>query len=299
MSVELNSAEDLLNLLAGDDEEVPETLIRRGKKKARNEHDAASETMQMRRLNQVEEWMKRDEVISLDPRGYFDFGMTLFEQLLNAETNALPVPIVQKLTKLVLLWIKLSKSCRLLEPVIKVEDIVNCVNHLYNPRKLPNATFDSLLNVVSALISCSPDRLMVSPVLIGEFNLLNVRWAKGTLKLNADKILSQLPVDFVASLTFPPSRRHFLNTQIISFLMKMLKKSNRIEIDLNLFVESISSNQTETEVIRLAGAYLRSKKTSLPIENWVRSVADRDPKTPGTSLKNIQLAKQLVRDIEK
>ena len=295
MSVEVNSAEDLFNLLAGDDEEVPSSLIRSNSNKKSRVRDTDMDSKQMLRLNKVEEWMKRDDAINSDPREYFEFGMSLYKALLEANSDQSSVPIIQKVTKLMLLWIKLSKSCRVLEPVIQPADIIECFQSLCGSKKLPAPILDVCVKVVSSLLSCSTARLQISPELISEFNSFTKRWAKGTLKVNPEKILSSLPIEFLASLNFPPSHRHFINTRIVEFVIKTLKKSRKLSIDLMSFVNVVSSNQMETDVLRLGAAYIRSGQPVPPeFALWIKSIGSRDPKAPNTSLKNIHLARQIV-----
>jgi len=299
MSVEVNSAEDLFNLLAGDDEEVPSTLIRNPNNKRKSHRDAEVDSKHMQRLNKVEDWMKQDDAITSDPREYFSFGMSLYETLLTSTADDLSIPIVQKVTKLMLLWLKLSKSCRLLEPQIQVEDILESFRQLCSTKKLPGPILDVGVRVLTALISCSPDRLMKSPTLVSEFNHFIARWAKGSLKVNPDKVLSPLPSEFLSCLTFVPSQRHFVNTHIVEFLIKILKKSNTIQVDLDSFIESSSTNQTETDVLRLCAAYLRSVQSlPSPAVIWLNTIVSRDPKQSGVSTKNIQLANQILRDLD-
>lgn len=295
MSVEISSPEDLFNLLAGDDEEVPTSLIRSSSKNKRGRQDSDMDAKKMLRLNKVEEWMKRDDAINSNLRDYFEFGMSLYRSLLDSSADQSSIPIIQKVTKLMLLWIKLSKSCRTLEPVIQVEDVINCFQSLCNSKKLSPPIFDVCIKVLASIISCSPSRLQLSEQVLSEFNSFNARWAKGALKVNPEKLLSSLPIDFLASLNFPPSHRHFINAHIVEFIIKLLKKSTKLSIDIMSFVNCVSSNQMETDVLRLGAAFIRSGRIAPPeFTLWLNTIIARDPKAPKTSLKNIQLARQIV-----
>jgi hypothetical protein len=112
-----------------------------------------------------------------------------------------------------------------------------------------------------------------------------------------------LPLDLVSELTFVPCRKSYTNAKMIEMLMKLIKRSKSLKLDLMDFVKSIGgSNEIESQVLKLGACIGRARGFSNldpSFIHWViHEVSTRDPKIPKTSTRNIQLAKQLTREIQ-
>jgi len=145
---------------------------------------------------------------------------------------------------------------------------------------------------------------MKSALVIASIDDVIAKWSRGSYKgPHVENILLALPVPILPLLTFIPCKKQFTNMKLMEVLMKLVKKSRSgLNLDLEIFAKSAEgSNDAETMVLKLAACVGRSAgfEHLRPISLWIRQVAERDPKIPKTSLKNIQLAKQIVRDIDR
>jgi hypothetical protein len=124
------------------------------------------------------------------------------------------------------------------------------------------------------------------------------KWAKGSYKgPSMDKVIPMLPIEVIIKLKFTPCRKSFTNMKMIDMLMKLSKRSKNIQIDIMEFVHSIGeSKDVESSVLKLGA---RLSPTDPKFVQWMTEVSERDPKVPKTSTKNIQLAKQLLKEIIK
>jgi hypothetical protein len=305
MSTVINSAEELFDILAGDDDEVPGTLIRAGKRESRQEATLI-EQMKLDKLNRVEKWMATDGALESDPAEFFSLGEAIVRTLITSKAEGLGFSLVQKLVKLGNLWLRTSKSCRLVEDNIRSDHIKNLIYAL----KMSKGLLPVVENIVSrfllALVQCSPTRLFVDANVIESFNGLLTAWSKGRLRFNGHTILGILPPDFLAQLSWPLSSKPFIASKINELVVRVLKKKLQPKIDQDLYIDEIRKSSTqnkkerEEQLIKLLASIHRSK--TLPVsgnaQEWLMEVSHRDIKQNGVSVKNVRLAADLLKQMK-
>ncbi len=296
MSIEITSAEELFNLLAGDDEEVPSILIK-GSKTSRHE-ETLQEQAEIAKLNKVEAWMESENSVTTDPEGFRSFGITLVTTVLEFHENSLRVGLVQKLTKLIVLWLKVTKSCRLVEASITGGEIVALLDLCFVKlsKHHVKASFEACMRFVSSMINCRPDEFLTYPLIIECCNKHVCRWSK--VKRITD-ILSALPIALSARLHYASTNKEGVDVHVLAFVEKLFKKKQNPDVDFPSFAAACKSKESEIQLLKTLAAGLRTGK-GMPLtisasKAWVQSVAERDPKQPGVSGKPILLAKQLLK----
>ena len=304
MSEVIQSADELFALLAGDDQQVPESLLR-GKKSVTRKEQALVEQAKLERLNGVETWMKQDDALESDPAEFVSLGETIVGTLLKIKKYDLNLSLVQKLTKIGNLWLKVSKSCKLLESHLQPSHISTLVDQLLKSQSPSAGAQDICGRFLLAMIQCSPSRLFVDTQVIEAFNKLVRAWCKGSYRSNGFTLLNLLPIEFLAQLSWPFSEKTFTMSKTHDLIVRLLKKRLTPRLDQDLYVESLrqfkGQNKKELEelFIKLVGAIARSK--SVPVTNcvreWVSEVSSRDTKQAGVSLKNTRLATDLLRQL--
>ena len=307
MSIEISSADQLIDLLAGDDEEVPTSLIRGGIPKVSRHEDALEEQAKLAELNKIEGWIKTENAIVADPIEFISLGDTLCAVLLNARTTEMSTSVVQKFTKLALLWLKVTKSCRLVDPHLTTEHVTSLLSKL-TKSKSPHIALQGVCGrFLLAMVQCSPTRLFVDTEVISAFNAFVRAWAKGTYRGNGFEFLSLFPVPFLAQLEWPASPRHFTCSKISELIVRIQKNRLVAKVDLNDFVAVARSSagdkhakDMEETVIKLGGALSRSKVVLTPEFNqWLHEVATRDGSGKGVPTRPIRLAKDLIASMAK
>ena len=304
MSEVIESADQLFDLLAGDDEEVPATLLR-GKKSSRHEQTLIDQG-RLDQLNKVEKWMNSADAVSSDPIEFVSLGETIFESLLKSKVTDLSLSIVQKLSKLAQVWLKASKSCKLIEPQLTGVFISNLIQKLIRA-KSPTAPIQDICGrMLVAMVHCSPTRLQTHPDVIKAFNQFVISWSKGTYKGNGYAFLNSFPLDFLSRLTWKPSGKPFILGKIHDLVLRLLKKGMTPIVNQDEFIAMILTNQgqhkkeLEEALIKFGGAVSRSRNLTLStgFQDWLRGVAARDTKLAGVSTKNVRLAADLLKFID-
>ena len=304
MSEVIESADQLMDLLAGDDEEVPSTLIRKGSNSSKHE-EAVIDQAKLSQLNKVEEWMKSENAAVSDKAEFISLGETLFTSLAKSKSLEVSASVTQKLTKLALLWVKVSKSCKLVESDLKAEHISSLVGVLVRS-KSPNVAVQEVCGrMLLAMVQCSPSRLFVDKEVVSAFNKLVQSWCKGTFKGNAFTLLNLFPIEFLAQLKWVPSSKPFIVEKVLSLVARIAKRNLRPLVDVDEFVDSVASHkgthakELEEQCIKLGGVLSRSK-LELPTKyrEWLSGLASRDLKAEKVSAKNTRLAKTLLASLE-
>jgi hypothetical protein len=294
MSVEISSAEDLFNLLAGDDIEVPEELIRGSSKRSAQDR-ALDDQAQIARLNKVEEWMEKEDSITSDPSGFVSVGESLVQSLFDAPVNAVGLSVIQKLTKLCLVWLKVTKSCRLLESSITIEVVLHLVELFFahSTRLTSKPALEACTRVISTMITVAG--FESNPSLLQLCNKYIQSWKK--LK-RVSETLSVLPAALLGHCTFHTSGKEFVDIQILDFVEKLLKKKHSPVIDFPSFIATCSSKDGEVRILKSIACALRSVKYPICTEckSWVTGVSDRDTTKPGVSVKTVTLANQIKKE---
>ena len=304
MSDVIESAEQLMDLLAGDDEEVPSTLIRQSNKASKHE-EALIEQAKLAQLNKVEEWMKAENSVVSDRPAFISLGETLFTSIVKSKSLEVTPSVVQKLTKLALLWVKVSKSCKLLEPELKPEHITVLVSALIRS-KSPHAAIQEVCGrMLAALVQCSPERLFVDSDIISAFNRFVQSWCKGTFKGNGFAFLNLFPVEFLAQLQWVPSNKPFIMDKVIGLIGRVCKKKLTPHVSQEAFVDCVVKHtgahgkELEECVIKLAGVLVRSKLNITPLLfQWIKLTAEKDVKAEKVSGKNVRLATQILKQMQ-
>lgn len=306
MSLEIESAEQLFDILAGEDDEVPSTLIR-GSQKLSPHEEALQEQAQMVRLNKVEEWMKTDKAVEADPAQFLSLGETLYTTLLKSRSSELSTSVVQKITKLALLWLKVTKSCKLIEVHVTPELVSSLLKKLMRA-KSPHATIVEVCGrFLLGMVQSSPNRIFVDKTVIDGFNDFVRSWAKGAYRGNGFGILALFPVEFLSQLDWVPSSRHFTLKKITELVGRVLKRKLRVHVNLDAYVSAVSvedqhARDMEETLIKLGGSLLRWKSVEQLTPGflqWLSSVASRDLKAQGVSGRTVRLAKDLEAQIAK
>lgn len=303
MSEVIQSADQLFDLLAGDEEEVPSTLLR-GKKSSRHEQTLMDQG-KLDQLNKVEKWINSADAVSSDPLEFVSLGETIFESLLRSKVMDLSLSIVQKLSKLAQLWLKASKSCKLIEPQLQGVFVSNLVVKMIRA-KSPNASIQGVCTrMLAAMVQCSPKRLQMDPDVIQAFNQFVVSWSKGTYKGNGYAFLNTFPLEFLALLTWKPSVKPFILGKIQELVIRLLKKGKIPRVNQDEFVTMVhttrgKNKELEETLIKFGGALSRSQNMVLAssFQDWLRKIAIRDTKQAGVSTKNVRLATDLLKFID-
>ena len=290
MSTEIETADQLIDLLAGDDDEVPSILIRRGKGQVSRHESALEEQRQLLKLNQVEEWMTSDGSVASDPVEFVSLGETLFTSLARSKHSELSVTLVQKLTKLNLVWLKVTKSCRLVESQISPRHVVGLLSCLLKSSPT-GPVLQVCARVLVAMLQSGP-RLFSAPEILGAFNQFVVRWATGSFRGNGQAFLQMFPVDFLAQLTWVPSMRPFTMGKVLESVTRIVKRKKTVpNLNLAEFAKTVTEMDkpkiSEELLIKLAGAMARQGEEFCPeFSSWLESVAQRDTSSKAASLAN-------------
>jgi len=305
MSSVIESAEDLFDILAGDDHEVPDTLIRSGKRKSRHE-EALIEQEKLEQLNKVERWMKKEESLQADPAGFFSIGEMLIDTILKGEIQDYSVAMVQKLTKLVNVFMNASKACKLLEAQIQADHVAHLLHELKRRKSLSAAIQEECGRYLRAYIQASPSRLFVDPEVIKSFNEFIASWCKGSFRGNGFAILTNFPIEFLAQLTWPLSTKAFVAEKVNALVVRIMKSKLTPKIDQSAYVSTIRSledskhkKEVESIFLKLVLAMIRSKSMIISdeVKIWAQEVSERDTSKPGVSLANVRLAKDVLRQL--
>jgi hypothetical protein len=306
MSDIIQSAEELFDLLAGDEQEVPSTLLRGSKSVSRHEK-AMIEQQKLEQLNRVEKWMNKDGAVESDPPGFISLGETLCIALLNSKRHDLTLSLVQKLTKLVNLWLKVSKSCKLVEPNLEPSHIIRLLDRIKKSHSPQVSAQETCGRVLLAMVQSSPCRLFRDREVIEAFNKFVAAWCRGTFRGNGLAVLKIFPLEFLVQLDWPFSPKPFVAGKVNELIVRLLKKGLEPRFDQNAYVKSLGSIPSEQKkeleelFIKLMGAVGRSKTVviSEKVLEWIKEVSARDQKKPGVSVKNIRLAADLLKQLEK
>lgn len=296
MSVEITSAEELFNLLAGDDEDVPSELIR-GNKVSRHE-ETLQEQAEMARLNKVEAWIESDKAISSDLEGFYALGLSLVEAVLEASENSLSGNIVQKFTKLMVLWLKVTKSCRLVESSVSATEIVRILELCFSRlgKNHIKASFDACMRFVSCMINVNPSKYVSDSLIVETCNKHIAKWSKVGRMFD---IMSALPVALCSNLTYSSTKKEGVDMHILEFVEKLFKKKQTVKVDFPSFISTFKTKDGEINLLKVIASGVRSVKYPVSGEtrDWIDQIAARDPKVPGVSTKPILLAKQLLKSL--
>jgi hypothetical protein len=301
----IESADQLFDLLAGDDEEVPSTLLRGNKKSSRHD-EALVEQAHMAKLNKVEKWMKSDKAVESDPQEFLSLGETLIEGLLRSKITGLSTSIVQKLVKLSLLWLKVTKSCKLIEQTLSSDSVNGLIDQLIRSKSPAAPIQDVATRMLLGMVQCSPSRLFHDRHVIAAFNKFIVSWCKGKFKGNGFTLLNMFPIEFLEQLTWPPSRKPFIGTKVHDLIVRLLKKSKRPIVNQTDFVNTVTwcqskhKKELEEGLVKLAGALVRSRtrmQISPELLTWIQQVSQRDTKQEGVSVKNVRMAAEVLKQI--
>lgn len=295
MSEEIKSAEDLFNLLAGDECEVPSILIRGGKSKSAHQN-AMIEQKKLASLAKVEAWMKSDNALGSDPTEFVSLGETLFNSICSSEKSGLSESISEKLRKLSRVWLDVSKSCKLLEPYIEASMVAGLMKAILRSKSLSVKHQEICARMMLAMVQCSPDRLFRDPRVIKAFNSFVSAWCGGKYRGNGSVLLSVFPVEFLSQLEWVGSSRSFVFRQELDLITRILKKRLPVQVDEASFLSFNGPKEVDEVLLKFCGALVRSKKQlSDQFRSWLKGVSELDPKKPGVSGKNILLAKQLIK----
>ena len=305
MSVAVGTAVELFDLLAGDDDEVPSTLIRSTPKDSRHQK-ALADQAELERLNRVEKWLKTDGCIQADRDGFLSLGETIYNTLLKSQSSDLSPSITQKLAKLANVWLKVSKSCRLIEDIIRPDLVCALLGKLTRTKSPSSLVQESTGRMVLGMIQCSPNRLMIDDTIVESFNHFIRSWAKGSYRGNGLLFLNLFPVEFLSKLTWVPSDRVFTLKQISEIVIRICKKKLTPILNMDSFVRiplrnHKDSRDLEEELIKLGTVIARLQGSLLTSEykEWVREIASRDVKTVGVSGRLVRLAKEQLKLVDR
>ena len=297
MADEITSAEDLFDLLAADGNEVPSILIKGGKDKSAHKR-AILEQAKLSRLNKVEKWIKSEKAIIADPKEFIGVGETLFLTLCKSGQTELTDSVVDKLRRLCRLWLEVSKSCKLLEPYIDSEFVVRLMNAVLRAKSLHLKVQETCGRMLVGLVQCSPDRLFSDVQVIEAFNTFIAAWCKGKYRGNGFNLLNLFPVEFLSQLDWVGSSRAFALRQQLELVVRIMKKGLPVKVDQSELLRYTGSKEIDEIVLKFGGSLVRAKlQVSEEFAGWVRQVSEYDAKQSGVSGKNVQLAKQLVKNL--
>jgi hypothetical protein len=305
MSVTVGTADELFDLLAGDEEEVPRTLIRSASKESKHQK-ALADQAELERLNRVEKWMKTADCIKADPGGFLSVGETIFLTLLKAHSSEFSISVTQKLAKLAGLWLKVSKSCKLLEHDIRPELVCTLLGKLMRTKSPSALVQETCGRILLGMIQCSPNRLMIDEGIRESFNRFIRLWAKGSYRGNGSLFLNLFPTEFISRLAWVPSSRVFTLKQICDIVIRVSKRKLVPILDIDAFVcMALKSGKEqrafEEELVKFGMAIARSNKSTLTPKylDWVQEVADRDVQKPGVSVRIVRLAKEHLKLLDR
>jgi hypothetical protein len=306
MSDEAQSAEELFELLAGDDDEVPASLLRGSKSLTRHE-EAMIEQARLGQLNKVEKWMSQDGALESDPIEFISLGETIYDALLKSKKSELTLSLTQKLTKLANLWLKVSKSCKLLESHLRPSHISRLLERLIKSPSAPVSIQGICGRLLVAMVQSSPRRLFSDNEVVEAFNNFVLAWCKGKFKGNGLTVLNLFPIEFLAQLSWPFSSKPFVAGKLNDVIVRLIKKGIKPHLDQANYlsclrtVDAGQKKDLEEHFIKLMGAFARSKTVSVSadVHEWLKQVAARDIKQPGISAKNVRLASEVLKQLEK
>lgn len=287
--VEIESVEQLFDMLADDDSEVPSVLIRGGKPKVSKHELALEEQAELLTMNKVEEWMLSEGAVSSDPGAFVELGESLYFPLVNGFNNGLSVSIMQKLTKLNLVWLKVTKSARLVEKYVSEEHVIGLLSSLDRSWGRSSVYLDTCVRVIVAFLQSSANRLFVSELIIEWFNAYIQKWSRNKSRGNPQAFLHAFPLDFLTQLTWVPSGRPFTMNKIIESMTRLLKKKKNVVCNLNDF-SKLATVKTQHTLVKFVGALIRTKpETQLPkkFTKWLQCIATENNNTA-------KIAKQIL-----
>ena len=292
---EIQSAEELFALLAGDDSEVPLELIRQGKGSVSRHAVALEEQAQLASLNKTEEFMLSEGAVASNIPEFVSLGETLYLALCESRSTGLSVSVTQKMTKLNLIWLKVTKSGRLVEEHVSESHVIGLLSALEKAWLNPTPVLSTCGRVIVSLLQSSPSRLFVSPEIIEWFNSFIRKWAKN-YRGNGQSFLHQFPIEFLAQVTWVPSVRPFTFGKIIESTTRLMKKTRCVpKMNLYKFSKCLdkmpNSKSSEEVLVKFAGTIVRMKIELTPkFASWLEKIAEKN------AGKASQLAKLVLVD---